>query len=259
MIDIFKKHIKMNFNTKENKLLKSYYEVVSKYGFYKRNINNLKWYLNIIFKKINFFNKKVLDIGGGFGLYSIYAACLGAAEVIILEPSLQGSESHYESKFQKLSNCLKLSNVIFIPKPIQSFHENIKFDVILLHNSINHLDEYSCKRLHYDEKAKLKYIYLFNLINNFAEKGSFLVICDCSRYNFFRLLNIKNPIAPNIEWQKHQSPQFWANMLKNVGFANPKILWIPPKPLRSFGKILFGNKYLSYFLASYFCLTMKKE
>jgi len=249
----------MDSCNKRDKNLKCYYEIVSKYHFYKRNINNLKWYLDFIFKKINFYNKKVLDIGGGFGLYSFYFACLGAAEVVTLEPNLQGSEKNNKTKFQTLSNCLKLSNVIFIPESIKNFHKKNKFDVILLHNSINHLDEYSCSRLHYDEKAKIQYRYIFKLISNLAEKGAVLIICDCSRYNFFNLLNIKNPIAPEIEWDKHQSPQFWANMLKQFGFISPKVIWIPPKPLRNFGKIIFGNKYLSFFLQSYFCLTMKRE
>ena len=43
-----------------------------------------------------------------------------------------------------------------------------------------------------------------------ASKDAILVVCDCSNSNFFARLNISNPFAPAIEWQKHQRPEVWS-------------------------------------------------
>jgi 2-polyprenyl-3-methyl-5-hydroxy-6-metoxy-1,4-benzoquinol methylase len=44
-----------------------------------------------LFRDIDFDGKRVLDIGGGDGVYSFYAAAMGAAEVVCLEPEAAGS------------------------------------------------------------------------------------------------------------------------------------------------------------------------
>jgi SAM-dependent methyltransferase len=236
-----------------------YLDEIVKEGMYP-NRGNLKFEMKSLFKGVNFKNKKVLDIGGGVGLYSFYAASMGAEKILCLEPEAQGSSSKMIKKFTNLKNQLKMINVFLEPIKFQSFNSNGEtFDIIILHNSINHLDETACINLLENKNAVSVYQNIFLKISSLSNRGANLIISDCSRYNFFNLLKIKNPFSPSIEWHKHQAPETWVNMLRTVGFLNPKIRWLSFNSGRWLGDILLGNKLMAYFLHSYFCLTMKKQ
>ena len=154
---------------------------------------------------------------------------------------------------------LGYNQVEFEPVTFQAFDSAEKqFDIILLHNSINHLDETACINLLNDEASKAIYMDIFSKLSSLASSGAKLIVCDCSRYNFFALLKVRNPFAPTIEWHKHQAPKVWVNLLGQVGFVNPRIRWTAFNTLRSPGRILLGNRLLSYFLRSDFRFTMKK-
>ena len=57
--------------------LEGYLSVVIKEGLYP-NKGNLRFHLKTLFRDITIENRRVLDIGGGSGLHSFYAACMGA-------------------------------------------------------------------------------------------------------------------------------------------------------------------------------------
>ena len=243
--------------TKPN--LESYLSAAIEEGLYP-NRGNLQFHLKTLFKNIPLKNRRVLDIGGGSGLHSFYAACMGAKEVVCLEPETEGSRSGAGAKFRKLSGILGYDSVRFEPVTFQAFDPaGEQFDIILLHNSINHLDETACINLLNDEQSKAIYMDIFSKLSSVASSGAKLMVCDCSRYNFFALLRIKNPFAPTIEWEKHQAPEVWVNLLSQVGFVNPRVRWTAFNTLRSPGRVLLGNKLLSYFLRSDFCFTMEKH
>ncbi len=224
------------------------------------SVNNLKFKLKNIFKNINFKDKTVLDIGGGVGVYSFYAAEKGAQEVILLEPELEGSSRGFNENFKHLKNKLKDTKVTLERKTFQDFEASgKKFNIILLYNSINHLNEEACMELRTSEKARTVYAKLFNKLYNISQDKAKLIICDCSNYNFFQLLHIRNPFTPNIEWEKHQPPEFWAQLLQEHGYINPKINWSAFPPFRSIGKLFFANKIGMYFTASHFCLYLDKK
>lgn len=202
----------------------------------------------------------MLDIGGGYGIHSFYAACKGAKHVTCLEPELAGSTKGTFDKFRKLSASLSLSNISFQPIRFQDFNSDDQiFDIILLHNSINHLDEEACIKLQYDDDARNRYKFIFQKLSKISAQGAKLIIADCSRYNFFASLGIKNPFAATIEWYKHQSPEFWSGMLLKYGFINPKVRWTSFNNLRKVGRLLFGNRFTSYFLTSHFVLVMDRN
>jgi hypothetical protein len=162
-------------------------------------------------------------------------------------------------KFHKISNRLKYDNATLEPITLQAFESHGKmFDIILLHNSINHLDEAACINLLKDDSSKTIYREIFLKIDSLSNKGAKLILCDCSKYNFFAFLGIRNPISPSIEWHKHQAPEVWAGLLGDVGFVNPKIRWSSFNRLRRWGKVVISNKLVAYFLSSHFCLTMDK-
>lgn len=243
-------------STKPN--LEGYFSAVIKEGLYP-NRGNLQFHLKTLFKNIALKNRRVLDIGGGSGLHSFYAACMGAKEVVCLEPETEGSHSGMGAKFRKLGGLLGYDQVKFEPVTFQAFEPAGKqFDIILLHNSINHLDETACINLLDSEASRAIYLNIFSKLSSLAGSGTKLIVSDCSRYNFFALLRIKNPFAPTIEWHKHQAPEVWLDLLGQVGFTNPSIRWTAFNTLRSLGRVLLGNKLLSYFLRSHFRFTMEK-
>ena len=238
--------------------VEGYLSAVIEEGLYP-NRGNLQFHLKTLFKDVALENRRVLDIGGGSGLHSFYAACMGAKEVVCLEPETEGSRSGMGAKFRKLGGMLGYDQVWFEPVTFQAFEFGGKrFDIILLHNSINHLDETACINLLNDEASRTIYLNMCSKLSSLASGGAKLIVCDCSRYNFFALLRIRNPFAPTIEWHKHQAPEVWADLLEQVGFINPRIRWTSFNTLRSLGRVLLGNKLLSYFLRSDFCFTMEK-
>ena len=238
--------------------LESYFSAVIKEGLYPSR-GNLQFHVKTLFKDITLENRRVLDIGGGSGLHSLYMACMGAKEVVCLEPETEGSRSGLEEKFRKLAEVLGQDQVKFEPTTFQAFDPGGKqFDVILLHNSINHLDETACINLLSDEASKATYLNMCSKLSSLAGRRAKLIVCDCSRYNFFALLRIKNLFAPTIEWHKHQAPEVWVDLLSQVGFANPSLRWTAFNTLRAPGRVLLGNKLLSYFLRSNFRFTMEK-
>lgn len=227
-----------------------------------RELPGPELYFDYIFKNISFENKSMLDIGGGAGLFSFYAACMGAKEIICIEPESAGSTLGIAKKFEKLKAGLKTGDRVMLEtNTLQDFDSQGKaFDIILLHNSINHLDENACIKLKQDTESVDIYRLLFEKLNVLASRGAMLIITDCSRYNLFGLLKIRNPFAPTIEWHKHQSPNFWIKMLSRAGFSDPNIRWsIFNQRLRFLGRIPFVSAIVSYFRRSHFCLIMKKQ
>jgi SAM-dependent methyltransferase len=219
----------------------------------------LRFRMDELFGEVDFRNKKVLDIGGGTGLYSFYAAARGARKVLCLEPEADGSTPGVVEKIRRLKQLLSSANVEFKPLTLQDFKpQGERFDVVLLHSSINHLDETACIHLLEDRKFRTTYQDLFAKLFALSNEGASLIICDCSRYNIFPLLGLRNPFAPTIEWHKHQAPRVWAELLESVGFANPRISWRAFNRLGRWGTALLANPLAAYFLTSSFCLRMDR-
>lgn len=239
--------------------VKIYLQTAIKHGLYSNEVN-LKYKLEILFQGIDFEGKTVLDIGGGAGLFSFYAAAMGANKVVCLEPEASGSTANVNKIFNELKNELKYDNVDLVPKVFQEFEtEKEYFDIVLLHDSINHLNEEACIDLLNNNKSRETYKDIFSKLYSMSKINAKLIVCDCSRFNFFDTMKIKNPIAPSIEWHKHQKPGAWIKLLKEVGYSDPILKWSSFNRLRNIGRIFLANKLMSYFLTSHFCLTMTKN
>jgi SAM-dependent methyltransferase len=226
-----------------------------------RNKNRARFYHKFLFQGVDFNNARVLDIGGGNGTLSFYAALMGARQVICLEPEAQGSTSGARSVFENMRMTLGLSDQLILePIPLQSYESpNDAFDVIVLHNSVNHLDEDACIHLLERDSAKNTYRELLAKISSLSRIGATLILSDCSRQNFFARIGIRNPFAPSIEWHKHQTPEVWGSLLQEAGFHNIRVRWTPVNRLYSPGRVLTGNRLVSYFTISHFCLTANRS
>lgn len=220
---------------------------------------NVRFHCDYLFDGIDLRGKTMLDIGAGDGRHSFYAACAGAKKVVSLEPEAEGSETGMQERFEQARSLLGLRQVDLEAKRLQDYEARGEtFDVVLLHASINHLDEPACIRLRDDPAARERYHVLFEKLAALSAAGGTLIVTDCSNENLFARLGIKNPVAPTIEWHKHQKPELWAGMLAEAGYADPRIRWMSFNTLRSVGRLLLGNRLAAYCSASAFCLTMRK-
>lgn len=239
--------------------VEAYFDAVAEKGLC-RDIDKLRFQMDFLYGQIDFQDKAVLDIGGGSGIHSFYAACCGAREVVCLEPEASGSSRGVVGQFQELGVILECEHVKIEPISVQEFECGSKtFEIIILHDSINHLNEEACVSLLHDAGARSAYREAVAKIFRLSTEAARLVICDCSRYNFFTLLGIRNPFDPGIEWHKRQAPETWVNMLGDAGFVDPKITWSSPNRLRWWGRALLGNKCMAYFFTSHFRLVMDRR
>jgi len=224
-----------------------------------RRPGNVRFHCEFLFDGITLRDRTMLDVGAGDGHHSFYAACVGARRVVALEPEAAGSLPGYGKRFTSAVSALGLRQVELVPRRLQDYEPHGEtFDVILLHASINHLDEEACIRLRYDRDAQQTYRALFRRLAALIRPEGTLIVTDCSSENLFARLAIKNPIEPRIEWHKHQTPEFWAAMLASVGFARPRIRWASFNSFRRPGRLLLGNRLVSWCLTSGFCLTMMR-
>ena len=237
-----------------------YFAILQRHDLYSGRRASLRFYLGYLFQGLSFEGRAMLDIGGGAGLFSLYGACRGAKPVVCLEPELEGSSRSAADRLRQLCDALP-PHINILPKAVtfQEFQPaGQMFGVILLHNSINHLDEEACVNLRHSDDARKRYQMLFAKLRDLCAPGGKVIIADCSKHNFWHSLRLRNPLAPTIEWHKHHSPVYWASLLGDHGFANPEIRWWSPGRLGRMGKMLLGNRVASYFTTSHFCLVMDR-
>jgi len=225
--------------------------------------SNLKFYLDNLFEDVDLAQKDVLDVGGGKGLLSFYAGVKGAKKAICLEPEVAGSQNGMIRSFNDLRNEFPESLPVFLlPLTLQEYMaqtEPASFDVIIMHNSINHLDEEACIHLLDNEDCYNRYLAVFKNVFRIMKKNGTLIITDAARNNFFHDIGVKNIFTPTIEWHKHQQPHTWSKLLQQAGFKDATIHWLTPNRLGNTGKVFMDNYFISYLTRSFFKMTMKKQ
>lgn len=225
-----------------------YYDLELSHHPFVRMHEYLKW----CFKGVEFKDKSILDIGGGNGIYSFYARYKGARYALNLEPFAAGS-----SKFN--FDSIDPKNQLYIEvlgQTIQEYHSNKKFDVIIMHDSVNHLDESVFQKIQKDDTAFNTYKKLINKVLEFLSPQGTIIITDCSSNNFWGDLKLKNPFAPTIDWHLHHPPFLVKKLFEDYRFDS-KLRWSPFKRFGFFGRFLskFGW-FPSYFMQSHFNLIL---
>src|SRR5437588_9096005 len=168
----------------------------------------------------------------------------------LAERAYDSSQCHQSCR--SMVEQLELPQARILPTTVQEFDcPSNYFDVVLSVASINHLDEKSCVVLGKSQAADDEYRSIFRNIARMMKPGGKLIIIDAARHNFFGDLSMRNPMSPNIEWFKHQQPDFWARLLSECGFGQPDIRWTSGKLLRH-ARINSIPKVLSYFGPSVF-------
>jgi hypothetical protein len=236
------------------------YDLALEHKLYGRK-KSLVYHFKDVFENVELENKNVLDIGGGIGLLSFFSGLMGARKTVCLEPQSDGSSSGMIDNFKKFKKILGEDlPVEHLPLTLQQYllKPTEKFDIVILNNSINHLNEEACINLKKSKDSYNYYVEMFaTLFNSMNDKGQ-LIITDCSNKNFYNDIGIQSPFVKSIEWHKHQSPQTWAELLTQVGFSNPTINWSSPHRLGEAGRILLKNSFSAYFTSSHFRLLVEK-
>jgi Methyltransferase domain len=220
---------------------------------------NLEFRLRNLFDGIRLQDARVLDLGAGDGLYSLYPVAAGAERLVALEPEAAGSGSGVRARFERATARLGTTAVDLRAETLQEYDSaGERFDVVISHSSINHLDEPACMALQHSEAARGVYRALLGKIASLTEPGGSLVVLDASRSNLFARLPVRHPLAPSIEWEKHQRPELWIDLLREAGFERPNLRWGSFSTLRTPGRVLLGNRLASWFLGLAFLLTMTR-
>jgi len=213
------------------------------------------------FKGVDLADKDLLEIGAGAGTMSAYAAVHGARRVVAIEPEAAGSTEGFVSSIRQIAQKIPDGIMTVRAATLQEYSPpNEKFGVVLLHNSVNHLEEADCMELHRDAGARQRYTELFEKIASMMRPGGLLLLSDCSRHNLYDKIGMANPIAPDIEWNKHQPPGLWMKLLRPLGFEKVRIRWHRPYRLKRLGPLV-GNAFANFFLTSHFhlCLRLRRD
>jgi SAM-dependent methyltransferase len=223
------------------------------------NRQNLERHLSYLFGGVDLRHKHLLDVGGGAGLLTLYAATRGASAVCV-EPESEGSTGGITKKFLQLRNAVdpELPAELVVGRIESYLSVRRHFDVVIIANAINHLNEEACIRLLDDRSAQADYEALFRSLCAALNPGGCLIATDCSKSNFFNDIGAKSPFMPDIEWRKHQAPATWDRLLQRAGFLPARVQWSSPNTLGSFGRFVLGNRLAAYFLLSHFRLVARK-
>ena len=203
--------------------------------------------------------KSVLDIGGGIGACSFFAATLGATDVLCFEPHADGSEGIPPEGFDAIRRKMGLTQVKLIEAEFSPRHLEREFDIVVLHNVVNHLNEAACESLHRSEAAESAYRRIFKELAAVMSASGKIILSDCARHNLWGDLRIRNPITPTIEWKKHQQPRRWADLLTSSGLTVDEIDWTFPARLGDSWRPLLGNRVAAYLTNSHFRLTASRS
>ena len=220
----------------------------------------MRHHLDYLFGEIDFEGRSVLDVGGGDGALTFYAAFMGARSVTCVEPEADGATAGVLERFVETRGRLPdPERVRLAAVPFQEFDSaGERYDLIFSKDSVNHFDEVACMGLHRGGEAADAYRAIFARLHDLAEPGATLILTDCSRRNLFGDLGLRNPLYPTVEWHKHQPPGRWIRLLREAGFVDASVRWKTFYRLGAPGRLLLANAAAAYCLQSHFRLAMRK-
>jgi len=217
------------------------------------------YFKNYIFNDVSIENKTILDLGGGNGIASFYALHKTKnCSAWIVDPIAEGSNQLMTDQYNTLKDKIDPARIHFHRDFIDTLQKPEYFDIILMHNSINHIGEDIIEHVESNKEHWDQYLTRLEPVILRAKKGAHIVIADCSNKNFWNDLGMRNPLAPNIDWNLHHRPQVWRRMLKELGCSHSETRWTARREFLAPGKFMLANRFFNYFLGSHFVSVYKK-
>jgi cyclopropane fatty-acyl-phospholipid synthase-like methyltransferase len=210
---------------------------------------------DFLFAGLSLANSHVLEVGCGTGAWATWAALHGAHRVVGIEPEAEGSSSKVLAQFQRAIETLGLcEQVEAAGHSLQDLVPSEQpFDVVVMYDVINHLDEDAVTVLHCDQTAFKRYVILLESIRSLMHPGGWVIVADCARDNFWNRLGLPAPLASSIEWHKHQNPYTWVKVFEHAGFQCYDLRWSPLQPFPR----LTANWLVQYLTCSHFVLRLQ--
>jgi len=229
--------------------------IAKQVGYGYQGLNRYQAKATFLFKDIPLEGRRVIDIGCGTGTFALWAAVHGAKYVLGIEPESAGGTGGTLERFQSIIADLELEDQVEakdlllqdLPVPEE------RFDVCVMYNVINHLDEEAVAHLHEDWAAVKRYLHILQHLRQIMTANGLLIVADCARSNFWPAVGLKPPLARTIEWKKHQNPKTWIDIFSRVAFHCQDLRWSPIYPLGRF----CANRLFQYFTRSHFVLRFR--
>lgn len=228
--------------------------VAEKVGY--RSLRRYKDRCKFLFDGISLEGIRALDIGCGPGSLTFWIALHGASYVVGLEPESAGSTAGVQTTFQQIAEHLGLNNVTAKNEFLQTLAPGDSlFDLAIMYNVINHLDEEAVQTLHKNQAAYNTYVQLLRNFRGLLSDGACVIVADSGRNNFWNRAGIKSPVRHTINWNLHQEPEMWIKVFEEAGFRLLDLRWSPLAvyPFRRFT----ANRLVHYFSYSHFVLRFK--
>jgi SAM-dependent methyltransferase len=204
-----------------------------------------------LFDGVDLAGKSVLEVGCGRGAFALWAGLQGASRVLGIDPGAAGSAGEALGDFTATVNELGLGGVVSARKAF--LHELARgdgpFDVAVLFNVINHLDEEATRKLP-ARAAVDAFSPTLEHLRALMAPGGTVIVGDSGRGNLWPRIGLPNPISPTVEWDKHADPDAWRLVFAAAGLRELDRRWSPAYPL---GR-LSSNRAFQYATTSHFVM-----
>jgi SAM-dependent methyltransferase len=200
--------------------------------------------------------KRVLEVGSGKGLLTMFLALQGAELVVSMEPELNGASSLAIRTQEARIKRLGLRNVSLMTDDLNKWHAaGERFDVIVSRASINHIFESRASAVP-GSYTRTRYVEISRKLCQALNPGGVALVSDACRYGLFNMARARAPwrMRPSsIDWRLHQNPGTWRSIFLEAGFRRTEISYPVPYPIRGFGPLIC-NRVANFLLLARFLL-----
>ncbi len=207
--------------------------------------------------------KRVLDIGCGTGVHSVFlAAFAGAREVIGIDPSEgEGSPTDAYEVAKRLRGQMGLENVTFLKEDFQATSIPGEFDLAVAVGVLHHMHETE-RDGRYDAGVKCEMQPTFCRMHNALKPGGWLVIVEGFRQNvtqIARRFGIRGPgFLKMMQWNTKQMPEVWMSLCRDANLQNISFDYYVPHCLRRLRPLL-RNRVGNYLTTSTYVIRAQRS
>ena len=166
-------------------IMKTFDNLLSEAGITRSNGYDF-YFSSYIYKDINLDGKKILDIGGGNGLASFHALDNSSScSAWVVDPIAEGSNELMFEQYESMKKNYDPGRINFHRDYVDTLLEPNTFDIIVMHNTINHIGEDILEDINNSSEAYAEYVSRLKTILDRLSSDGTLIVADCGSKNFF--------------------------------------------------------------------------